>query len=87
MSEFNPYEELARRKKADRLADTMIALDLVSADMLKPEVWQAVELIAGSKPASDDTKNLVLYLLDSKRDLVRIANRNRTIVDDIVSLA
>ena len=72
-----PYEDLARHKKAQKLADACAALemssDFVRQKFTRPQ-WVIVAHFAGvNPPRSEETIDLVIQMLASREELARVA--------------
>lgn len=75
MSSYPIEEQRARAVKATRLLDALASFDVpLGGDVvrgLSDEAWARAEALAGTKPASATTRELVAWLADTRADLAK----------------
>lgn len=66
----DPYEAIARANKAHRLANQLQAAqcDADTAATMSDGVWKQAEQLANVKPASDETRALVVRILREREE-------------------
>ncbi len=70
---MNPHEELCRERKARAIADQLqvFGCDAASAQWLSDEAWHGFAHLAGHRPPSWRTRELVLALLVEREEVAR----------------
>jgi hypothetical protein len=82
-TEPNPYEELARERKANTLANVLVAWGVHSSNLAAYDcrAWQIVAHYAGVADPSDETRALVRKKLIEREDLaVRVASDKQRVI-------